>query len=562
MPAEQDGGGPGKLEWSSADWQTGPIEAMHALLGRILSFVFDRHGAKVSFAVDLQNPGGTAWVREAAGPLWRASVASPISVTRTALGNGICGVSIRSVALPIISGVLWRGALPEENASWLEDYLRAWALDRDTAYLIRTAEQVDRIRAAALEERASSLTSLVARISHDASTPLGIAKTALVELKEEIAPLTSGDGVEDPDFVGEVAALIARNVERAADLVGNFKSYTERQLRDDLIEVDIRECVEEILKTYELVARRRRLEVVLRSEAEDATWIGYPGHLAQVLLNLLTNAERYAYGEGGGRIDVVLGEAGDLLTLEVRDYGAGIEEEARKRVFEQSFTTGRERGGTGLGLAIVWSLVADSFGGTVVCDSSPGKGTSFLMTLPRRARPPRQQIIELKDESGDSGVRHFARLQSKLVQEGCLSDELVEELLRYQSKTASVLSTSYRSGRVREALRVPCDFPVAVRLDEGTAEGRAVNISAGGMRVHLSRQPQEDEIVVELQGAVKAALPASVVECRARDGGWSVGLHFESDGLELDSEGSPLRAYLVASLLSFWRGSPGDSTSD
>src|SRR5262249_46324640 len=104
-------------------------------------------------------------------------------------------------------------------------------------------------------------------------------------------------------------------------------------------------------------------------------WVGYRGYLSQILLNLLTNVERYAYPAGqGGKVAVALGlEGAEHFALEVRDFGRGIPAANQERVFEPFFTTGRGAGGTGLGLTIVYNLVTTALKGRITLNSVEGQ---------------------------------------------------------------------------------------------------------------------------------------------------------------------------------------------
>ncbi len=151
--------------------------------------------------------------------------------------------------------------------------------------------------------------------------------------------------------------------------------------------VNLPDSVQDTLSLYSIQGRRAGIEVVFQSRLSGPPeWDGYPGYLSQVLLNLLTNSERYAYPAGtGGRVEVELSDRvfkdKRLFDLVVRDFGRGIPEESQSRVFEPFFTTGREQGGTGLGLAIVYNLVHDSLHGQIELTSRPGL-TEFHVELP------------------------------------------------------------------------------------------------------------------------------------------------------------------------------------
>jgi signal transduction histidine kinase len=121
-------------------------------------------------------------------------------------------------------------------------------------------------------------------------------------------------------------------------------------------------------------------------------WTGYRGYLSQVLMNLFTNVDRYAYPERtGGRVDITL-EADDdaakpSFIIVVTDHGEGMQPEQLARIFEPFYTTGRIRGGTGLGMAIVYNIVTSALQGSIDVESSPGNGTTIRMEFPQRVEP-------------------------------------------------------------------------------------------------------------------------------------------------------------------------------
>ncbi|HXE73168.1 MAG TPA: ATP-binding protein, partial [Candidatus Nitrosotenuis sp.] len=121
-----------------------------------------------------------------------------------------------------------------------------------------------------------------------------------------------------------------------------------------------------------------------------------PGHLDQVLMNLVVNA-RDAMPSGGRLVletcPLDLSEPrgpvppGAWVRLSVSDTGCGMDEETASRIFEPFFTTKEAGKGTGLGLSIVYGLVQQS-GGHIEVDSRPGQGTRFHLYFPRVEAPP------------------------------------------------------------------------------------------------------------------------------------------------------------------------------
>ncbi|HKE19100.1 MAG TPA: HAMP domain-containing sensor histidine kinase [Kofleriaceae bacterium] len=107
--------------------------------------------------------------------------------------------------------------------------------------------------------------------------------------------------------------------------------------------------------------------------------------LEQIVGNLLSNAIHFA---AGSHIEIVVrARSADAATLLVRDDGPGIALELQPRIFDrfERGDTQHKRGGLGLGLWIVRRL-CERMGGRVAVDSQPGRGASFLVTLPRARR--------------------------------------------------------------------------------------------------------------------------------------------------------------------------------
>jgi signal transduction histidine kinase len=112
--------------------------------------------------------------------------------------------------------------------------------------------------------------------------------------------------------------------------------------------------------------------------------------LARVLTNLLVNAIDALPEEGDAAVSIswsvtkLDGGQRDAIAVSVKDTGMGMSEEVRARIFEPYFTTKPEGEGTGLGLPTVFGIV-QGVKGEVLVESSPGKGTTFTVVLPRLA---------------------------------------------------------------------------------------------------------------------------------------------------------------------------------
>jgi signal transduction histidine kinase len=116
--------------------------------------------------------------------------------------------------------------------------------------------------------------------------------------------------------------------------------------------------------------------------------LGNEARLGQVLVNLLVNATQ-AFPErrsDNNRIRVATrSDEANRVVVEVEDNGKGMSPEVQQRIFDPFFTTKPVGEGTGLGLAICHTIV-QSMGGQIEVRSTPGRGTTFVLSLPTFAQ--------------------------------------------------------------------------------------------------------------------------------------------------------------------------------
>ncbi len=193
------------------------------------------------------------------------------------------------------------------------------------------------------------------------------------------------------------AQQIQRAAERAAELTQQLLGFARKGKRQN-IRVDLHELLEEAIN---LLSRTidKRINMEREFRAANATILGDPSQIEQVILNLAINA-RDAMPEGGrlvfGTEEVLLDEAfcrrhagatpGQYVMLSVSDTGCGIPEEIRDRIFEPFFTTKQPGEGTGMGLAMVYGIVKNH-GGSIYVESEVGRGTTFKVYFPVAAQP-------------------------------------------------------------------------------------------------------------------------------------------------------------------------------
>jgi len=219
--------------------------------------------------------------------------------------------------------------------------------------------------------------NLVATVSHELKTPLTSIRLVVHLLLEE----TTGSLTAKQT---ELLVDARDNAERMLATINNLLDLTHLERGQGSLEARPQAPAAVLQAAAEAVRPRAEDKgVALHVEApvEVPAVAVDPQRFGHALNNLLDNA--VAYTTRGGSITLSAAARGDAVTLTVADTGLGIPPEHLPHVFERFFRVpGRSHeGGTGLGLAIVHEIVT-AHGGTITCDSEPGKGTIFRITLP------------------------------------------------------------------------------------------------------------------------------------------------------------------------------------
>jgi signal transduction histidine kinase len=242
-------------------------------------------------------------------------------------------------------------------------------------------------------EKLASLGRLVAGVAHELNTPLGNALTvvsALDDRYKQLEAMLSGTAQLRRSTLEELARdtrrgqdILQRNVQKAADLVRDFKQVAIDQTADLRRDFELAKVVEDVLVMVEPSFKHTPF-VIDTDLCRGVMMNSYPGALGQVLTNLLMNALLHAFeGLDRGRVTVrCLPANGGEVELTVIDDGRGMDESIRRRIFDPFFTTKLGTGGSGLGMHIVHSIVINVLGGQIEVQSAPGQGTQMLMRLP------------------------------------------------------------------------------------------------------------------------------------------------------------------------------------
>jgi two-component system, NtrC family, sensor kinase len=245
-------------------------------------------------------------------------------------------------------------------------------------------------------EKMAALATLVAGIAHEINTPVGTSITLASTLADETKALGTAVAqgqLKRTDFNNyleiaiESTALLMANLTRAGELIQSFKQVAVDQVILEHRTFSVKDYLEEVVNS--LALHFKKTPLTLNVEGDASIHIdSYPGAIAQVATNLVTNSLTHAFQAGThGHIRFDVAQYQDAVLIEYSDDGCGIPPENLGKIFDPFFTTAYHQGGTGLGLHIVYNLVTQKLHGRIDVQSAVNQGTQFKILLPLSIKP-------------------------------------------------------------------------------------------------------------------------------------------------------------------------------
>ncbi|MCL2791768.1 MAG: PAS domain S-box protein [Spirochaetaceae bacterium] len=235
-------------------------------------------------------------------------------------------------------------------------------------------------------EKMASLAVLVAGVAHEINTPIGISVTAISYLKQQTDTLNEKfhQGTmkrsELDSYIKtatESAKVLFDNLERASEHISGFKKVAVDQASQEKRTFNLKEYINEVLLTLQPAIKKTKHQVMV-SGKDDVVIESMPGALSQIITNLVMNSLTHGFeGIESGEIKIDVDIDNDKAVLRYNDNGIGMDEDTKDKIFDPFFTTKRGSGGSGLGMHIVYNLVTQSLRGSLLLETSPGKGVSF-----------------------------------------------------------------------------------------------------------------------------------------------------------------------------------------
>ncbi|MGZ3458443.1 MAG: ATP-binding protein [Archangium sp.] len=255
----------------------------------------------------------------------------------------------------------------ERDLRLAEDLARRAAISVDNARLFREAKEAVQVR-----------DEFLSVASHELKTPLTPLRLKLHTLRQ-----SAQRSAMDREALLSHLDVAERQVSRLSRLIDSLLDVSRigaGKLELDWEDVDLADVVREVVSRFEPQAVKAECHVTLQAPPQPVIGRWDRLRLEQVVTNLLTNALKYGAGKP---IELTVTADGAHAVLLVRDQGIGIESSNLSRIFERFERAVSERhyGGLGLGLYITRKIV-EALGGTIEAQSTPGQGSTFIVTLP------------------------------------------------------------------------------------------------------------------------------------------------------------------------------------
>jgi PAS domain S-box-containing protein len=324
--------------------------------------------------------------------------------------------------------------------------------------LRRSAEQMAAAnatlaRAAAETAHTAAMKSeFLATMSHEIRTPM----TAILGFAENLLDPTLSSTDRE-----QAAQTILRNGDHLLTILNDILDLSKLEagkLTLEPLPCDVHELARDAAELVRARAEARGLRLALRvAPTAPRLILTDPTRVRQILLNLLSNAVKFTRE---GEVTLAVGAAerqgAQWLTIEVRDTGIGMDQDAVARLFapfmQAERSTARHFGGTGLGLSICKQL-AELLGGAIQVESSPGRGSTFTLALPaRRVEVPAQPSSTAPLPASDAApAASLEGVHVLLADDGADNRRLITHILRRAGATVLVAEDGAQAVALAEA---------------------------------------------------------------------------------------------------------------
>lgn len=223
-----------------------------------------------------------------------------------------------------------------------------------------------------MQAQYAEIAGLTGGLAHEIRNPLSTIHLNVELLREELAE------VDDPRVRRALSQLerIQSECRRLDEILTAFLQFV-RAGELKFAEANLNDIVLEFIRFYRPQAQQQGIEISPHLAADLPRMPLDAALFRQVLMNLALNAQQAM--PQGGLLELQTFEREGCVCLQVIDSGCGMDDATRGRIFNPFFTT--KTSGSGLGLPAVRKIV-EAHGGRIECDSEPGRGSRFTISLP------------------------------------------------------------------------------------------------------------------------------------------------------------------------------------
>ncbi|NQZ22990.1 MAG: hypothetical protein HRT53_13155 [Colwellia sp.] len=302
-------------------------------------------------------------------------------------------LSILLIALVLYSAYLIRVKQLKQRKKMLKIQVkqRTEQLVKKTQEAYQTMENLKDTQAQLVEsEKQAGLGKMVAGVAHELNTPLGVCITAISAIDgsvENLAALMTGGNLTKSAFsqfftdYKTGSTLVGSNLHRAGELVESFKLVSGDQFYQKS-EFELTGYVANCLASMRDKISEQSHHLIYSFD-QPVTIKSYRSAFEFIIRVLVENALDHGFeGCTDGRVTVDISSNNSEVVLTVEDDGIGIKANELALIFDPFYTSKRGSGHCGLDLHIIFNIVNHKLGGFIDCQSKPGKGCCFIITLP------------------------------------------------------------------------------------------------------------------------------------------------------------------------------------
>lgn len=225
-----------------------------------------------------------------------------------------------------------------------------------------------------LEEMFEKQKQFSSDVTHELRTPVAVIMAQCQYAKKHICNKEEFD---------EAITLIERQVKKTNSIISQILQLSrldQERVHIDFEYVDLRDIVEEVCENEKMNDEKN---IDLRLSVEKAETQVDVGLIMVAIRNIINNAMKYSYEDSA--VDVILRKKDNSVELIVRDYGCGMSDDVKKRIFDRFYRADKARNseGFGLGLSIVARIV-EIHSGKITVESEENRGSTFCLILPEK----------------------------------------------------------------------------------------------------------------------------------------------------------------------------------